>query len=404
MQKKPESIYMRRLKDADKGGTMEPIWLEIDCAALRHNLREVRRKVGNNVRILAVVKADAYSHGAPQAAHEFLAAGADCFGVARFSEAVILRQSGITAPILIFGASEPSNAAKLAARHITQVVPTLEYAAALNSSAQTANCIVDVHFKYDTGMGRLGFVSPDNGGASLVKVMRQILGFTNLRVTGMFTHFASSDAADLTQAHIQLQRFKDGVDALRAAYPELMSRITIHAANSAASVVMPEAYFSQVRPGIILYGMRPSDEMDMGDFELHPAMSLKGHIMSVKDVPADYSVSYGHTYHTSKATRLAVVPIGYADGYPRMLSNVGQMLVHGKRANIVGRVCMDQLMLDVGHIEDVRLGDEVVLMGSQGDDRISAEEIAAWTQTINYEVPCRFTARVPRIYVNSLSE
>jgi alanine racemase len=315
---------------------------------------------------MAVVKADAYGHGAVAVAHELLRQGADAFGVARLDEAVELRENGITRPVLIFGPTPPQKAPLLARYGIIQTVHSDTYAEALQAAllAQQPRRRVQVHIK----------------------------------VCGVFTHFAASDAADPVTARRQLVVFEQALSELPVG---VRDRLCVHAANSAATMVMPDARFDMVRPGIILYGLRPSAEMDTAGFDLRPVMSLKGRIASVKRVPAGFTVSYGHTHVTAAGTVIAAVPAGYADGYSRLLSSCGTMLVHGRPAAVTGRVCMDQTMIDVGHIDGVQEGDEVVLLGRQGAESVTADDHARLTSTINYEVVSRILARVPRVYVEN---
>jgi alanine racemase len=379
----------------------EPLWAEIDLCALRHNFSAVRSHVGKGVRIMAVVKADAYGHGAVAVAHELLRQGADAFGVARLDEAVELRENGITRPVLIFGPTPPQKAPLLAHYGIIQTVHSDTYAEALQAAllAQQPRRRVQVHIKVDTGMGRLGYIATGNGGdVPLGQVFAGFSSRTMLDVCGVFTHFAASDAADPVTARRQLAVFEQALSELPAG---VRDRLCVHAANSAATMVMPDARFDMVRPGIILYGLRPSAEMDTAGFDLRPVMSLKGRIASVKRVPAGFTVSYGHTHVTAAGTVIAAVPAGYADGYSRLLSSCGTMLVHGRPAAVTGRVCMDQTMIDVGHIDGVQEGDEVVLLGRQGAESVTADDHARLTSTINYEVVSRILARVPRVYVEN---
>jgi len=375
-----------------------PVWAEIDCSAIRHNFHLIRSYVENTVKIMAVIKANAYGHGAIHVARLLAQEGVDAFGVARLCEAQQLRKENILQPILVFGFSPPGNASILASNDIIQTVYSYEYAEALHCAAKAAGCRVRVHLKIDTGMGRLGFLTPGNfGKVPVLEIFHRISGFETLLVEGVYTHFASSDAAVLDNAREQLRLFQTALNDLGLGI--LHNHLYVHAANSAATMVMPDAHFDMVRPGLILYGLKPSAEMDSSVFDLHPAMSLKAVISSVKHVPKGFSVSYGHSYVTTKETVIATVPLGYADGYPRLLSSRGAMLVCGTRASVIGRVCMDQLMLDVTHIPDVGESEEVVILGRQGKNEITADELALMTDTINYEVVSRILARVPRIYI-----
>jgi alanine racemase len=388
------------LKNAANGHS---IWAEIDLQAIAHNMEELRRFTRPQVRLMAAVKGNAYGHGAVKIAQTAVAHGVDALGVARIEEGVELRQAGLDVPILIMGYTAPPLTARLIDHALIQTVYTLDTARALSAAAQGLGQTLKVHLKVDTGMGRLGLI-PDSGrsasldipasGRALEDVL-QIHQLPGLKLEGIFTHFASSDSADKTFAHRQLNRFTRFLAELEKAG---VDGITRHAANSAAIIDLPDSHLDMVRAGIALYGLYPSDEVGQDKIDLIPAMTLKTRIIHLKAVAAGFKVSYGSTYTTPAPTTIATVPVGYADGYSRLLSNRGHMLVHGRRAPIVGRICMDLTMLDVGHIADVHLEDEVVVFGRQGQTLLSADEVAAHIDTINYEVVAALTARVPRIY------
>jgi alanine racemase len=352
---------------------------------------------------MAAVKGNAYGHGAVRIAQTAIAHGADALGVARIEEGLELRQAGLDVPILIMGHTAPTLTPRLIDHALTQTVYTLDTARALSNAAQRLGQTLKVHLKVDTGMGRLGLV-PDSGRSALpgmpasgqaLKEVLQIHQLPGLKLEGIFTHFASADSADKTFAHQQLSRFTRFLAELENAG---VNGVIRHAANSAAIIDLPESHLDMVRAGISLYGLYPSDEIGQDKINLVPAMTLKARIIHLKPVAAGFKVSYGSTYTTPAPTTIATVPVGYADGYSRLLSNRGQMLVQGQRAPIVGRVCMDLTMLDVGHIADVNLDDEVVVFGRQGKTVLSADEVAALIDTINYEIVAALTARVPRIY------
>ncbi len=382
----------------------EPLWAEIDLAALRHNFRFVTAHLNHGVGVMAVVKGNAYGHGAVPVARELLREGAAAFGVARVAEAVALRRSGIGVPILVFSPTPPEEALLLAQYNIMQTVHSDEYADALNNTlwAVSRQKRVAVHVKIDTGMGRLGYLATGSSDhAPLDAILEGYASRSCLDLQGVYTHFAASDALDLTAARKQLDAFQQSLDRIPA---DIRRRLCIHAANSAAVLRMPDAHFDMVRPGIALYGLPPSESMKDLAQVLHPAMSIRARLSSVKQVPAGFTVSYDHTYITDKPTVIAAVPVGYADGYSRLLSSRGSMLVHGMRAPVAGTICMDQTMLDVGHIQDVHEGDEVTVIGSQGDECITAGEHARLTSTITYEVVARILARVPRVYLDNEPE
>jgi alanine racemase len=379
------------------------IWAEVDLSAIAHNVRELRRLTRPQARVMAVVKANGYGHGAVEVARTALANGAEWLGVARLPEAIPLREAGFDVPILVFGYTPPTEAGRLIDFDLRQSV--YSPAAARAYSAATAACgkRIRVHLKVDTGMGRLGIVpealsgkaSGHAVGEDFIREATAIARLPGLDVEGIFTHFAASDSADTSYAKHQLALFLEALSALRAAGLEFAVR---HAANSAAVIALPESHLDLVRPGIALYGLRPSDEVDLTGISLQPAMALKARIIHLKSVPAGTCISYGMTYRTPAPTVIATIPAGYADGYRRLLSSRGGMLVGGRRVPVVGRVCMDLTMLDVGTVPDACIEDEVVIFGRQGNEFISADDLARELGTINYEIVCDLTARVPRIY------
>jgi len=378
-----------------------PIRAEIDLGAIAHNIREVRRITGPKTRVMAVVKANAYGHGALHVARVALENGADYLGVARAHEGIELRKAGIDAPILVFGFSLPESARKLIEYELTQTVYCPEMARSFADAALATGKILRVHLKIDTGMGRLGLPLVTSGladgylGEDALRQAIAIAGLKSLEIEGVYTHFASADHADKKSAWHQIDMFMDFLEVLRKNGLEIPIR---HAANSAAIIDMKETHLDLVRPGIMLYGLYPSPEVDKTRVALKPAMQVKARVAHVKNVPGGFKVSYGATYETDRLTKIATVTAGYADGYSRLLSSCGYMLVHGCRAPVVGRVTMDQTMLDIGHIGHVSPGDEVVLFGTQGESTISSDEIASITGTINYEVVSTIMPRVPRVY------
>lgn len=375
----------------------EPLWAEIDLSVIRHNIREIRRVVGDKKAMLVVVKGNAYGHGAIQVANAVVREGAEYLGVARLSEAIILRNAGIKAPILILGYTPPDCAPRLVDLKLTQTVHSCEYAERLASFLHCAKAKLTVHVKIDTGMGRLGLL-PETapGQSSIVDRVQAIAAHGVFNLEGIYTHFAASDAECLDNAYRQLELFKQTLDSLQTAGFDFP---LVHAANSAAIMTMPEAHFNMVRPGIVTYGLYPSDAVDRNLMDLRPAMTVKASLVSVKEAPCGTTVSYGHTHVCKGNTCIGVVPIGYADGYDRYLSSKGIMLVHGKRAPVVGRVCMDQTMIDLGADSTAQCGDEVVILGKQGDSSVTADDMAQMLGTINYEVVASLMARVRRVYI-----
>lgn len=377
---------------------------EIDLKAIAHNVGELRRITHPDALMMAVVKANAYGHGAVEVARCALQNGAQRLGVARIDEAIQLREAGIKAPILIFGYTLPEMAPELLEYNLTQTVYTPAFARALSRTAVSLGGKIKIHLKVDTGMGRLGLLSqnfkPHHSGEIIntkaVDASVAIAGLKGLELEGIFTHFATADSADKRYAKKQLDLFLDFLSRMRECG---LNPAVRHAANSAALIDMPQTHLDMVRPGIAIYGLYPSPEVNKKRVSLKPAMALRARVIHIKKVPAGFNISYGITYKTKQATTIATVPVGYADGLNRLLSSRGQMLIHGKRAPIVGRVCMDFTMLDVGGIDNVRVGDEAVIFGPQGNDSITVDEMASSLNTINYEIVSTITARVPRVYL-----
>ncbi|MCU0564225.1 MAG: alanine racemase [Desulfobacterales bacterium] len=383
---------------------MKPlIWAEVDLEAIAANVRELRRLTDPRAKVMAVVKADGYGHGACEVARAALAAGAEWLGVARLHEAVRLRESGLAAPLLVLGYTPPEDAGRLVEYDLRQCVYSLAAAEAYSAAAGRRGGRIRVHLKVDTGMGRLGLVpavlagvgGPGSVGDELARTAVAIARLPGLELEGIFTHFAASDSADKTHARGQLQLFLEVLARLKRDGLEVAVR---HAANSAAVIELPESHLDLVRPGIALYGLRPSDEVDLSRVRLTPAMALKTRIVHLKQVPAGTCVSYGMTHRTPAPTVIATIPTGYADGYRRLLSSRGEMLVGGRRVPVVGRVCMDLTMLDVGAVPSPRVEDEVVIFGRQGGETITADDLARALGTINYEIVCDLTPRVMRVY------
>lgn len=368
-----------------------PTWLEIDLSAIGRNTRLIAEHVGPGVRVLVSLKADAYGHGALRVARTVLRNGASWLGVATVSEAEPLRDAGIEAPILVFGYIAPWQAREAVRLGLRATVYSLDAACALAQAARDLGRDMHVHVKVDTGMARLGLRAEDVGG--IVGFCRALRELPGLVVEGVFTHFATADSADQTYARRQLDRFHTVLDALEA---EGLRPPIVHAANSAATLALPEAHFDLVRPGILIYGLAPSEEVPLPE-GFRPALAFKTQVAQVKDIPADEGISYGATYVTERPTRIAVLPVGYADGFRRAPANWGEVLVRGRRSPIVGRVCMDQCMVDVTAIPGVQTGDEVVLIGRQGDDELAADAVARRLGTISYEVVAELLARVPRM-------
>jgi alanine racemase len=368
-----------------------PTWVEIDLSAIANNTRQIKAIVGPDVRILASLKADAYGHGAVKVARTVLHNGASMIGVATVSEATPLRNAGVNAPILVFGYVPPWQMREAVHLDLTVTLYSLEAAQALSRAARALNRRATAHIKVDTGMGRLGVRAEQI--EEVITLLRAARALPYIEIEGIFTHFAMADSADQTHVLLQLARFER---LLRALDEEGLRPPLVHAANSAALLSLPEARFAMVRPGIALYGLDPSAEVPLPP-GFRPALSFKTQVAHVKTVPAGECISYGCQYITERPTRVATLPVGYADGFRRAPYNWGTVLLHGQEAPILGRVCMDQCMIDVTHLPQTRTGDEVVLIGHQGPATLSAERVAERLGTSNYEVVSAILARVPRV-------
>lgn len=371
-----------------------PVYAVVDLEAIAANVKGVGARVGPSVKIMAVVKADAYGHGAVEVSRAALAAGADWLGVAIPEEGVELRRAGIQAPILVLGPTPPFQADLVAAFDLDQMLSSLPLAQALSCSAVERGKRIGVHLKVDTGMGRVG-VPPSEA----VEFAKRILHLPGLDLRGLMTHLARADEADKTHALAQLKRFREVEEALRR---EGIQGLLRHAANSAAILDLPDAFLDLVRPGIMLYGYYPSKAVSRS-VPLRPALSLYAQVASLREVQAGIGISYGWTFIAPKPLKVATLPFGYADGYSRLLSNRGEVLIRGKRARVIGRVCMDMVMVDVTDIPGVEVGDEVVVYGRQGEEVISVEEVAEDLGTISYELLSLISKRVPRIYTRRIS-
>jgi alanine racemase len=365
-------------------------WAEIDLDAIAFNVQAIRRQVGPDVEIMPAVKANAYGHGAVPVAKVALQAGATRLAVHRAIEGSELRQGGVDAPVLVMGYTPPEGAPLIAQFGLTASLMTLEFAQALSAAAGGLGRSLPVHIKVDTGMCRYGLMPGE-----VLEFARKLITLPHVSLEGIFTHFSTADSLDQTHVRRQLAVFKDVLETLHGAGIEIPLP---HAANSAAIMRLPEAYFKAVRPGIAFYGMQPSAEW-APTFEIHPALTLKSRVCRVRTLPVGSGVSYGRTFITPRETVAALVPVGYGDGFHRILSNKAQVLVRGRRAPLMGRVCMDQFVVDVSDIPGVQLEDEVVLVGSQGAETLRAEEVAQLAGTINYEVTTSLLPRVARLYL-----
>ena len=364
---------------------------EINLDAIGNNIREIRKLIKEKTQLLAVVKADAYGHGAEEVAKVCLYNGADQLAVATCNEGVQVRQWSIQVPVLILGNTVEGQLETVINNNLTQAVFRYETAKKMSDMAVKLNKTALIHIKIDTGMSRIGFLPNDEA----LDEIEKIFALPNLKVTGVFTHFATADEKDKTFTMVQYKRFRFITDALNAKGHTDFIR---HCANSGAILDMPELQLDMVRAGIIIYGMYPSTQVTH-PINLIPAMSLKSQISYVKYLEENVSIGYGRTYFTTQKTKVATIPIGYADGYSRAFSNKARVIINGHYAPIIGNVCMDQMMVDVTNIPDVKDGDSVIIMGSDGKNTVSAEELANIAGTINYEIVCDVGKRVPRVYI-----
>jgi alanine racemase len=370
---------------------LRPVWAEINLSNLDYNIKQIKRKVGDK-EIIGVVKADGYGHGSVAVSKVLLENGVGSLAVATLQEAITLREAGITCPVIMLGITPEMYAGTLLKYNITPVASSYENAAAISEAAKGSGKIIEAFVAVDTGMGRIGFL-PDDGTVAEIK---RISLLSNLKIKGLFSHFATADEKDKTYANQQLDQYNNIYSKLKQAGLDIPVRTF---ANSAAIMELPAAHFDMVRPGIVLYGCYPSCEVDRNQLSIKPVMSIKANIVHLKKVPSGFSVSYGRRFTTQRESLIATLALGYADGYPRYLSGKGRVIVNGVYAPVVGNICMDQCMIDVTDVPDVKLGDEVVLMGKQGDLEILADEIGEKTGTINYEIVCAFGQRLPKVYV-----
>lgn len=373
---------------------LRPTWIEIDLDAVGHNMREVRR-LARSTEVCAVVKADAYGHGAVAIGETLLANGADRFAVATADEALELRAVYPEVPILVLGEIADAAVGRLAEAGVAVALTSFRRAETMERilSDGGSKRPLAVHVKLDTGMSRIGFCTTTTCERSIEEVL-ELRRFRHIVIEGIFSHFATADESDKSFAHLQLKRYNDFCDALVQRGMKLPLR---HIANSAAIIDMPEAHFDMVRAGIVLYGLAPSEEVAMNRIDLKPTLSLRTQVVFVKELEAGVGIGYSHLYRTTAPTRIATLPIGYADGLERGLSNRLIVLHRGRRVPQRGRICMDQIMIEV---DEAEVGDPVVILGSQGSQQITIDEYAELFGTNNYEVICSMGPRIPRIYTN----
>ncbi len=366
------------------------VYANVDLDQIRENVQNMKRHTKPGTLMLAVIKADGYGHGAVPIART-LNGIADWFATATIQEALNLRHHGITEPILILGHVPASAYPAMVEAEIRCAVYDYDMAKAISDAAISANRQAYIHIKTDTGMGRIGFAPTRESAA----VTAKIANLPNLCIEGCFTHFAKADETDKSHVRGQFAKFRQFLDYLEEVH--VRPRIC-HCANSAAILDLPEMHMDMVRAGIALYGLRPSADEEIAKLDLKPALSLYSHVIYVKEIPAGTGISYGSTFIAPKPMRVATIPVGYADGYPRSLSNRGYVLIHGKRAAILGRVCMDQMIVDVTEIPDVRIGTKVTLIGTDGAEEIQTDQLGDLSGRFNYELVCDLGKRIPRVY------
>ncbi len=367
------------------------VYAEININNIKRNIQSVRDIVGKDTKIMAVIKSDGYGHGAVMCA-ESIKDVADSYAVATIEEAVELRDNNVSGEILILGYTFSDRYEDAIKNNISMTVFDFVSAKKISETAVKLNKTAILHIAVDTGMGRIGFIPNDKSADEIVK----IAGLPMIRIEGIFSHFATSDEKNKEYSTRQLERF----NLFLAKLTEKNVHInTVHIDNSAAITELPQSHFDMVRMGIILYGLYPSNEVDKSKIKLYPAMEFKASVINLKTIEKGECVSYGCHFVAPKETRVATVSVGYADGYPRLLSNKGRVIINGKYAPVIGNVCMDQFMVDVTEIDNIEIGEEVILMGNSKDAEVTADEIAALAGTINYEIICGISKRVPRVYI-----
>ncbi len=373
-------------------------WAEIDLDAINYNFKCIRKHIRKDTLIMCIIKADAYGHGAPKLAEFYSQLGADYLGVSNLEEAIQIRKFGVNLPILILGYTPAEHIEVLVKNNITQTIVSEEHAVEFSMAAKKLNSVLNVHLKVDTGMSRLGiFAQNESNVEETINTIKDICTLENIKVQGIFTHMSCADKGENGEKFTNQQylRFLDITNSLEKMGIEIPIK---HCCNSACILDYPQYQMDMVRPGIILFGLFPSDNM-RNKFELKPAMSLKSTISQIKFIHEDTSVGYGRSFVSEKDRKIATIPIGYADGYMRTLSDKhASVLINGKKANIIGKICMDQCMVDISNIDDAKVGDIVTILGSQGNETIHADDLAKACGTINYETVCLIGKRVPRIY------
>lgn len=370
-----------------------PVWAEINLDNLVYNIKQIREKAKSK-ELIGVVKADAYGHGAVEVAPVLLQNGATRLAVAVLTEAVELRKSGIKCSIMILGLTPETLSDDLIKYDIEPTVSTYEYALTLSNIAQSKGKTIKVHIAVDTGMGRIGFLPSEESIEEIYKISK----LANIEIEGLFSHFCTADEADKSYSNMQFEKYNWFYEKLISKNIKINMR---DIANSAAIMELPETHYDGTRPGIILYGYYPSNEVNKNELNIKPVMTWKANVVHVKTLEKGEYIGYGRKFRTERKSIIATLPIGYADGYTRMMSGKAKVIINGKFAPVVGNICMDQCMVDVTDVGDVKAGDEVILMGSDGSLKFNADDMAAILGTINYEVICMVSKRVPRVYIEN---
>jgi len=376
---------------------LRPVWVEINLTNLDYNIKNIRKQIGTDTELVGIVKADAYGHGAFEAVKVLRANGVKTFAVATLHEAISLREGGLTEELIILSLTPSMYAETLVEYDLTPVVCEYENAFAIAQAALAANKTLRGFVAADTGMGRIGYMTVSDADISAavadIKKISQLDGF---KIVGLFSHMSTADEVDKSYSHEQEERYVKLCNALKEAgiNPEFKTL-----ASSAATLDLPSTHFNAIRPGIILYGLYPSGEVNKEAIDIKPVMSIKASIVHLKEIPVGFSVGYGRRFIAERPSKIATISLGYADGFSRRYSKEGKVLINGCFAPIAGNICMDQCMIDVTDVPDVKVGDEVILLGTDGNLSITAEEIAEKLGTINYEVVCSFGQRLPKVYL-----
>ena len=374
-------------------GALRPAWVEINLNNLDFNIKNIKTKIGDR-EMIGVIKADAYGHGSVKVAEVLRANGCKTFAIATIQEAITLREAGAKEEIILLGLAPDMYADTVVQYDITPVVCDSSNAAAINAAAKAADKTVHGLIAVDTGMGRIGYLADEAEAAA--EDIKKIQALENFKIKGLFSHMSTADALDKTFSRQQEEKFNKFYSVLTSAGINIPMKTL---ANSASVMEIPSVYFDACRPGIILYGCYPSDEVDKNELAIKPVMSVKANIVHLKDVPEGFSVGYGRKFISTRPSKIATLALGYADGYPRPYSQYAKVIVNGHIAPIAGNICMDQCMVDVTDVPDVKVGDDVIIMGTDGTHTILADDIARATGTINYEIVCAFGQRLPKVYV-----